>query len=201
MGSGIVIKSAIKKYGLENFTKCILETFETETQMYIREAEIVNIDFILREDTYNIALGGQGGDRWTNNPNRNIRSKNLSKSLLIRYKSMTKEERQRIYGIKGIKNAFSAYNRTLNREERQIKTAKYNYSITSPDGDLFNTISLKDFCITHGLNRDTFMYFMDKGKIPEYKNTGKISSENITRKKTTGWNIVRESIKLRNLIT
>jgi len=191
MGSGIAIKSAIKKHGLKNFTKNILEVFETELQMYGREADIVNTDFILREDTYNIALGGQGGDRWTNDPNRDIRSKNLSKSLLARYESMTAEDRKLIYGLKGTKNPFSAYNKTLTREDRQAKTAKYNYTLISPNRELFNTNSLKDFCLTHGLNRDTFIYFMDKGLIPEYSRTGKKDSGNISRIRTTGWSVTR----------
>jgi len=36
-GSGAIIQRAIKKYGLENFEKVILETFETSEAMYARE--------------------------------------------------------------------------------------------------------------------------------------------------------------------
>lgn len=61
MGSGKVIKSAIKKHGLENFTKVILETFENAEAMYAREKEVVNDEFLLREDVYNLRRGGSGG--------------------------------------------------------------------------------------------------------------------------------------------
>ena len=61
MGSGKVIKSAIKKHGLENFTKVILETFENAEAMYAREKEVVNDEFLLREDVYNLRRGGYGG--------------------------------------------------------------------------------------------------------------------------------------------
>ena len=61
MGSGNLIKRAIKKYGTENFIKEILFVYDNPTQMYKKEAEIVNEEFLLLENTYNIKLGGNGG--------------------------------------------------------------------------------------------------------------------------------------------
>lgn len=61
MGSGKVILAAIKKYGVENFTKTILKFFDSTTEMFLSEKEIVNEEFIKRPDVYNIRLGGDGG--------------------------------------------------------------------------------------------------------------------------------------------
>jgi group I intron endonuclease len=61
MGSGKVIKRAIKKHGLENFTKTILETFDSQEELYCREKEVVDEEFLAREDTYNLRVGGLGG--------------------------------------------------------------------------------------------------------------------------------------------
>jgi hypothetical protein len=61
MGSGKLLSAAIKKYGIENFTKVILEKFQTEKEMFLAEANIVTKEFIERKDTYNIKLGGFGG--------------------------------------------------------------------------------------------------------------------------------------------
>lgn len=61
MGSGIAIKKAIKKYGLENFRKEILFYFETFEEMNQKEAEIVNEEYVSRNDTYNLKTGGSSG--------------------------------------------------------------------------------------------------------------------------------------------
>ena len=49
MGSGKIIRSAIAKHGIDNFTKVILEFFENAELMYAREKEIVTDEFLLRE--------------------------------------------------------------------------------------------------------------------------------------------------------
>jgi len=61
MGSGKILTSAQKKYGLENFKKDILFIFDNEEEMNAKEAELVTEAFCLREDTYNICPGGKGG--------------------------------------------------------------------------------------------------------------------------------------------
>lgn len=51
---------AVKKYGTSNFRRSILFVFDTEEEAIKKEEEIVNQDFINRNDTYNITLGGGG---------------------------------------------------------------------------------------------------------------------------------------------
>lgn len=74
MGSGKLIVAAIKKYGVENFSKEILHIFDSEEEMNIREKELIDEQFILREDTYNICIGGQGGWSFVNRNNLSINS-------------------------------------------------------------------------------------------------------------------------------
>lgn len=61
VGSGNAIKAAILKYGLENFEKTILSLHDSWSDALAEEAIIVNAEFALREDTYNLTLGGFGG--------------------------------------------------------------------------------------------------------------------------------------------
>jgi group I intron endonuclease len=58
MGSGKHLCLSIKKYGVENFKREILSFHDTKEEMYLEEARLVDNNFILREDTYNITVGG-----------------------------------------------------------------------------------------------------------------------------------------------
>lgn len=71
MGSGVVLRKAYKKHGIENFEKTILCFFETEKEMFNKEAEIVNEAFIADKNTYNIKLGGAGGWSYVNTQGKN----------------------------------------------------------------------------------------------------------------------------------
>ena len=61
MGSGKVILRAIKKHGINNFKKKIIEQFDSEEAMFAREKEIVTEEFLARDDVYNLRRGGRGG--------------------------------------------------------------------------------------------------------------------------------------------
>lgn len=80
MGSGKYIKRAIKKYGKENFKREILYILETSEDAYKKEKEIVNEDFILRKDTYNLIVGGDSFEAI--NSNIELRQKKNRKAAL-----------------------------------------------------------------------------------------------------------------------
>jgi hypothetical protein len=88
MGSGKIITRAIEKYGVENFTKTILETFETQEEMFAREKELVNEEFLLREDTYNLRRGGLGGWDYINTQQLAVPYFTKETTILVRDKSI-----------------------------------------------------------------------------------------------------------------
>lgn len=82
MGSGKIIRDAITKYGINNFTKIIIEYFNNEIDMYNREKEIVTDEFLLREDVYNIRRGGTGGFDFINKNELNRASEHGTKGAI-----------------------------------------------------------------------------------------------------------------------
>ena len=61
MGSGHALRPAQKKYGIKNFKKEILFVYDTEEEMYRKEAELVTESFCAEKTNYNVRVGGIGG--------------------------------------------------------------------------------------------------------------------------------------------
>jgi hypothetical protein len=113
MGSGKLVSSAIEKYGIENFTKTVIETFDNEIDMYQREKEIVNKNFLSRKDVYNLATGGSGGFDYINKNSldhkgyANRKEKNKKVTPFNRLDNFSEEwkEQLKINRISGLKRA------------------------------------------------------------------------------------------------
>lgn len=67
MGSGKLIKSAIQKYGKENFQKVILGVFDSHEEAANLESLLVTQEFISSGYSYNLHEGGYGGFLHINN--------------------------------------------------------------------------------------------------------------------------------------
>lgn len=74
-GSSKWLKGEIYKYKECNFKKEILFYFNSLKEAYIMEKIIVNTSFIMREDTYNLTLGGD----WAESNNRGLINKEKQK--------------------------------------------------------------------------------------------------------------------------
>jgi group I intron endonuclease len=96
-GSGKRLKLAIKKYGIENFKKEVLEVCDTlellneREKFWIKELNAIS-------EGYNISLGGDGGDTISNNPRRDEIGKKISESNKGKFigKTNSKETREKI---------------------------------------------------------------------------------------------------------
>ena len=66
LGSGTLLKRAIKKHGLENFEKEVLFEFQDAADAFAKEAELVTKELIESGISYNLKLGGEGGFDWIN---------------------------------------------------------------------------------------------------------------------------------------
>lgn len=118
MGSGLRIRYAIKKYGLENFEKTILFECMSEDEMNKKELEIVNEDFISRDDVYNIKVGGEGG--W-----KQLTKQSKSLAAKTRWKNMS--EKQRKHAVKAAHLASTGRKHTSDECQKISVALKTTY--------------------------------------------------------------------------
>lgn len=88
MGSGKLIRRAIRKYGIDNFSKELLFIYETEQEMNDKEAEIVTEEFIAENDTYNLCSGGQGGFSYINRNGLGVTENQKSAARKYAYRNL-----------------------------------------------------------------------------------------------------------------
>lgn len=132
MGSGVLLRHEQDLFGLDKFKKEILFECSSEEEMNKKEAEIVNEDFIARDDVYNVMFGGDGGWNAINNnkqlkttfakkggfaTNKVVKSwpkevqiaywKKISAKVQLIRKSWTKEQRD--YVLKKISDSLKVF--------------------------------------------------------------------------------------------
>lgn len=79
-GSGLILKQAIKKYGIENFKKDVLQFCPSEDSYNDREIYWIKELNSFYPNGYNINTGGKGGDNFTNHPEKEKLLKIFSES-------------------------------------------------------------------------------------------------------------------------
>jgi hypothetical protein len=112
-GSGKLLKQAVKKYGKNNFTKEIIHVYDTEEEMNQKEKELVTESFIKRKDTYNLCVGGNGGNDGFSYINKNFwtkekRLEHNTKAWAIGRQKVSKNQLKE-YATKGARKRNSLY--------------------------------------------------------------------------------------------
>lgn len=123
LGSGKILKRAIKKHGIDNFTKEYLFIFDNEEDMNNKENEIVSIEFIKEDTNYNLKIGGEGGWDYINTkyPNGTM----YGKSLTVETKKILSDIMIERY------NTDKEYYHTI---KLQLKEARRLLDIKYPEG-------------------------------------------------------------------
>ena len=142
LGSGKLLKRAIKKYGVENFVKEILYKFENKIEAYAKEAELVTEDLIKSDLSYNITTGGKGGFYYINEQGLSVRNINKTNTKAFNRKAIQKlnwlrandnqwVEHHRNQVTKGLRNSTKPKNssfKKLNSDEEFQKKRKQAFS-------------------------------------------------------------------------
>lgn len=135
MGSGLRIRRAIKKYGLENFEKTILFECASAEEMNAKEAELVNEDFIARDDVYNIMLGGDGG--WAH---LSVESKSMASKK--RWQNM--DENQRIHTLVAAWKASDGRKHSMEERSKISKALKSLFAKDPSKNGMFGKTHSKE---------------------------------------------------------
>ena len=145
LGSGILLKKAIRKNGKTNFKKEIIEECETDELLNIQEVYWILNKRTLYPSGYNLSLGGDGGDTFTNSIHKEITRANRSKGVkeywdtlkdadkearvdLIRNKKRSKETCENISKGKTGKKMSASHKANMIKALIEAKAGKTTYN-------------------------------------------------------------------------
>jgi len=128
-GSGILIIAAIKKYGRENFKKEIIEYCKSIDELNEKEIYWIKELNTLVPNGYNIGTGGEGGDTFTNHPNKEEYRKN--KSIASKKLWKNKDYREHLIRTKiGTKRTEESKKRISEANKNKPKSASHRKALS-----------------------------------------------------------------------
>jgi group I intron endonuclease len=111
LGSGIVLKQAINKYGRKNFKRKILVIVDSEEEAYEYEQKLITKKIIESNDYYNIMLGGEGCGSGKNHP---MYGKQMSEESKKKISNSLKGKNHPMYG----KHFSDEHNNKISESQR-----------------------------------------------------------------------------------
>jgi len=148
-GSGLLLKEAIKKYGIENFKKEILEYCVSETELNDKEKFWINhYQSFQRDIGYNLTLGGDGGLTVLDEDERKIIYQNIKNTNLL----LSEEELSFKYGKNKGKKMGPLSDQTkmkISEKNKGEKNGMYGLIPWNKGGNCYTEEQLKNFSESH----------------------------------------------------
>jgi hypothetical protein len=164
IGSGIALKRAVAKYGLENFDHTILKRFKTREEAFAYEDRFLKLYKISSlKNSYNIKDSGEGGDTFTNSPNKEERR--LAMSEIQKKRLECPDERAKCNAFKDVSTERLTY---LKETWSKASTGHLNGRAREvyANGNKYDTI--EEAAIGEGLTRQQVKYRLAIDTYPEF---------------------------------
>lgn len=84
IGSGLILRRSVAKYGRANHKREILEFCNSQSELILRETEIITEELLADPLCMNIRLGGKGGGKWTPEQQRENNHRSLERQRELR---------------------------------------------------------------------------------------------------------------------
>lgn len=127
LGSGILLRKAIKKYGKENFKKEILETCSNTNDLNEKEKYFIKMYLAVEsDDFYNIHVGGDGGNL--------IAGKTNDEKNEI-FKKISESNKGKLKGVKRSPESIEKGVKTLKESIKNKKYIPWNVGISRPNSE------------------------------------------------------------------
>ena len=124
LGSGILLRKAIKKYGKENFKKEILEVCSNINDLNEKEKYFIKMYSAVESDNfYNIHIGGDGGNL--------IAGKSNNEKSEI-FKKISESNKGKLKGVKRSPESIEKGIKTLKESIKNKKYIPWNVGISKP---------------------------------------------------------------------
>lgn len=165
MGSGKRLKRAIKKYGKENFIVEILKIVSSKEEMFDLEKSIVNAELVMDPLSYNLKIGGSGGNpgivgaftgrKHTEEAKELIRQASLKQII-------TDQKRQNLRDSNWSKKDPEAHREHMRRIAKIPKTEEHNRKITASK---IGKILINNGIIAKRIDKNDLTSFEEQGWI------------------------------------
>jgi hypothetical protein len=131
LGSGILLKKSIKKYGIENFSKEIIFFCESLDELKNKESEMIKFYKSNQRDIgYNISDGYWGGDTLTSHPEIESIKRKISSNIPKNLSSIIKDYYSKEDPIKREKRIERVKEGMINYDKSFISTPEYRKNLS-----------------------------------------------------------------------
>ena len=176
LGSGVALFNAVRKYGKENFSREILETFNNSIDMYNREKVILTSEIINDPLCYNIAYGGTGGSMKQNQKPFNGPHTEETKLLISEKAKARIGEKNGMYGkthsdetkkllAKITRERFLGKSKTDKHKKKIAESLMQKYKVIDASENVKIINNLKKWCKDNDIDCTKVYAFVGKGPI------------------------------------